>query len=128
MRDHHMEGSVPRRSGDLTPITYAVNGEFPNVVLSQDAPPSAHFAVAFAKSLHTVLGERDISLRSVATAARLSHPTVSRILNGEVVPDLRSIASLEVALQVSLYPAGLFREFADDRGASEAPASDADRS
>lgn len=97
------------------------NGEFPNVVLSQDAPPSAHFAVSFAKALCTVLSDRDISLRAVAKAARLSHPTVSRILNGEVVPDLRSIASLEIALQTSLYPVDLFRQFADQDTTADTP-------
>lgn len=128
MRDHHLEGSVPRRSGDLTPISYAISGEFPDVVLSQDAPPSAHFALAFAKALHAALSDRSISLREVAKVARLSHPTVSRILNGEVVPDLRSIASLEVALQTSLYPVDLFRQFAGDGTAADMPAPEADDS
>jgi transcriptional regulator with XRE-family HTH domain len=48
------------------------------------------------------IGER--SIRSVATAAGVSHVTILNVLAGRAWPDLSTIARLEIALGVPLWP------------------------
>ncbi|WP_053734044.1 hypothetical protein [Nocardia sp. NRRL S-836] len=127
MLDHPPEGQVPRRSGDQPPAAYVIEGTFPDVVLRADAPVSAHFAVAFAQALKAAVVAHTGSLRSIAKAAGVTHPTVMRILDGQTLPDLRSISGLEVALQARLYPAYLHQQFSEPQPAANEPSAEAEQ-
>ena len=102
---------VPRSDADRAPINYATSGTWPEVTLGPGAPVSAHFARAFVRRLDTALADTGLSGRAVAGIAGVAHTTVQRVLRGEVLPDLGTIARLEVALGVDLYPAGLRAAF-----------------
>lgn len=62
----------------------------------------ADVARQFAQNLRSAIASR--SIRSVAKAATLDEKTLRDILAGQVWPDLRSIARLERALQMPLFP------------------------
>lgn len=128
MLDHPREGQVPRRSGDQPPAAYVIEGTFPDVKLRVDAPVSAHFAVAFAKALKAAVHASSGSLRSIAKEAGVTHPTVTRILDGQTLPDLRSISGLEVALHARLYPTELYQQFSATRSGANEPAGEAEQS
>ncbi|MEU3644061.1 helix-turn-helix transcriptional regulator [Lentzea sp. NPDC034063] len=128
MLDHPREGQVPRRSGDQPPAVYVIEGTFPDVRLRDDAPVSAHFAVAFAKALKAAVEASTGSLRSIAKDAGVTHPTVTRILDGQTLPDLRSISGLEVALRTSLYPAELHRQFSETHSGADEASGEAEQS
>ncbi|WP_442934980.1 helix-turn-helix domain-containing protein [Micromonospora sp. CPCC 205558] len=51
---------------------------------------------------------RPISNRELARLAGLSHPTIGSALNGDRYVDLRTLANLEVALGVELYPVRMY--------------------
>ncbi|WIX91355.1 helix-turn-helix transcriptional regulator [Amycolatopsis sp. DG1A-15b] len=102
---------APRSDADQAPVTYVISGTWPEVTLTADAPVSAHFALAFAQRLAAALAASEMSGRAAAAAAGLSHATVQRVLRGEVLPDLGTLARLEVALRVDLYPVGLHTRF-----------------
>lgn len=92
---------MPRRSGiSGPPRSYVVSGGWPAGTI--DGPPEAHYAVEVARRLAKAIGER--SLRSVAREAGLDHTTVRALVEGERWPDLITIARLEVALDVRLWP------------------------
>ena len=70
-----------------------------------DAPssdPAGETARQFVLNLRSALGER--SVRAVAEQAGLDEATVRRVLSGAAWPDLRTVARLEDALGVRLYP------------------------
>jgi transcriptional regulator with XRE-family HTH domain len=67
------------------------------------------------RRLDAALAAAGMSGRGAASAAGLSHSTVQRVLRGEVLPDLGTIARLEVALGVDLYPVGLRARFTSVR-------------
>ncbi|MEU1813149.1 helix-turn-helix domain-containing protein [Micromonospora aurantiaca (nom. illeg.)] len=52
---------------------------------------------------------RPISNRALARMSGVSHPTIGSVLNGDRYADLRTLASLEVALGAELYPARMFQ-------------------
>ncbi len=54
--------------------------------------------------LQTVMRERGLSLRAVAVPAGIDPTSLSRLITGKVVPDLATIANLEQALEVDLWP------------------------
>jgi ribosome-binding protein aMBF1 (putative translation factor) len=74
--------------------------------------PIGEVARRFAVNVRSALRGR--SLRSVAAAADVDHATISRILAGQVWPDLSTIARLERTLSVTLWPLGVTP--ADDGG------------
>ncbi|QXE38154.1 helix-turn-helix transcriptional regulator [Streptomyces sp. GMY02] len=101
-----------RNPKDDPPAEYArSNGEWPEVDLVDDAPPTAHIGRALAQRLQAVMDEKDLSTRGVAAAAGCTHPTISRILDGTGLPDTRTVFLLEVALQVPLWPHALYSRF-----------------
>jgi transcriptional regulator with XRE-family HTH domain len=57
--------------------------------------------------LTAVLKSRGLSLRAVATPAGIDPTSLSRLLTGKVVPDLATIANLELALDTDLWPGRL---------------------
>lgn len=69
-------------------------------VMSSD--PLGEVARLFVVNLRTAIGNR--SVRSVATAAGMSHGTLLNVLAGRVWPDLYTIARLEATLDAGLVP------------------------
>jgi hypothetical protein len=60
-------------------------------------------AASFARSLGKAIDERD-SVRAAAIECGLNHQTLHAILNGEVWPDMYTIAKLESGLGLQLWP------------------------
>ncbi|MFJ9033598.1 multiprotein-bridging factor 1 family protein [Streptomyces sp. NPDC102274] len=102
------------------PADFVAHGQWPLVTLVPDAPLTARFGAAFALNLYTAMTGQGLSDRALAKRAGFSHTTVGRIARGEVLPDLGTIARLEVALQADLYPFGLRATF-DPSAAAGAP-------
>ena len=67
-----------------------------------EAPPYAVVTGAIVTAYRTHAGER--SLRSVARAAGIDATSLGRTLAGETVPDVHTVAVLEDALGVELWP------------------------
>lgn len=95
---------MPRSSNDMVPSAYVVDGTWPHAVLADDAPASAHYGQAFARNLARALTLTNQSLRTLAETTGLTHSTISRVLNGKVMPDLGTLARLEVAFGFQLWP------------------------
>lgn len=95
---------MPRSSNDQVPRHYAVDGAWPHAVLAVDAPVSAHYGQALARNLERALVSTGHTLRTLADATGVTHSTISRVLNGKVMPDLGTIARLETAFGVQLWP------------------------
>ena len=107
---------MPRSDADQVPVTYLLTpGTWPQGALVAGAPLSAHFARAIAQRLDRAMNAAEVSGRTVAAAAGLSHATVQRVQRGEVLPDLGTLARLEVALGCDLYPAGLHSRFSSTK-------------
>ena len=66
------------------------------------AGPEAAAVAVFARRLAVAVEGR--SLRQVAAAAGLRHPTVAALLRGESWPDVVSVVRLEDALEADLWP------------------------
>ncbi len=77
--------------------------------LSEKAPPSAALAQGIASRLHIAIEHNRAndtgpgSTSKAAAAANLSITTVTNILNGEVWPDIDTVARLETALNADLW-------------------------
>jgi len=85
------------------PRTWIVaGGEWPDDALSADAPVYAVVTQAVVRAYRGAVGPR--SLRSVAGAAGIDPTSLSRTLSGETVPDVHTVAVLEDALGVPLWP------------------------
>jgi hypothetical protein len=78
-------------------------GEWPDGPLVPDAPPYAVVTAAVVANYRNAAGKR--SLRSVARDAGIDPTALSRMLSGETVPDVHTVAVLEDALGVPLWPA-----------------------
>ncbi|WP_433531274.1 helix-turn-helix domain-containing protein [Micromonospora sp. CA-263727] len=100
---------MPRGRSDRAPNAYIAHGQWPEATLRPDAPASAHYSQALAHRLETAMRARPVSIRGLAKLAGLTHPTIISALRGDKYPDLRTLACLEVALGVELYPAGLYQ-------------------
>lgn len=79
------------------------NGDWPSGPFSDDAPPYALVTAAVVANYRERVGSR--SLRSVARAAGIDPTSLGRMLSGETVPDVHTVAVLEAALDVELWPA-----------------------
>ncbi len=95
---------MPRSNNDQLPATYVASGDWPYAQLSGDAPVSAHYGQAFARNLTRAMETSEIGLRALGDRAGVSHATISRLLRGMVLPDLGTLARLEVALGARLWP------------------------
>jgi DNA-binding phage protein len=85
------------------PRTWIVDGgSWPDGPLTADAPPYATVTAAIVAKYRRAAGSR--SLRSVAGAAGIDPTSLSRTLSGETVPDVHTVAVLEEALGVPLWP------------------------
>ncbi|MFC5186730.1 helix-turn-helix domain-containing protein [Actinomadura harenae] len=95
---------------DKAPVTYASGKEaWPHGELVDDAPLSAHYGRQLALRLAEAMELRRMNPRGLAEASSVSASTISRILSGEVLPDLGTIPRLEAALRTDLYPTSLWR-------------------
>ncbi|MGW0705876.1 helix-turn-helix domain-containing protein [Streptomyces sp. NPDC002643] len=95
---------MPRSNNDQLPATYVASGAWPYARLVEDAPVSAYYGQAFARNLAEAMEVSTIGLRALGDKAGVSHATISRLLRGMVLPDLGTLARLEVALGVGLWP------------------------
>jgi hypothetical protein len=85
------------------PRTWVVEGgSWPDGPLASDAPPYAVVTAALVRNYRAAAGAR--SLRSVAAAAGIDPTALGRTLSGETVPDVHTVAVLEDALGVPLWP------------------------
>ncbi|MFE0058759.1 hypothetical protein [Streptomyces sp. NPDC059003] len=97
------------RNSEGPPVSYVEAGQWPRATLRPQAPAGAHLAQAIAASLEAVMVERDLSARAVARLVGATHPTITRLLDGDGLTDARSVFLLEVALQVPLWPRDLYK-------------------
>lgn len=110
---------VPRSSNDQIPAAYVADGVWPYARLQPDAPASAHYGQALARNLYRALEESGQSLRTLGEAAGITHTTIGRVVRGEVMPDLGTLARLEVALSVEIWPGLVSLEGVDVTAADE---------
>ncbi|MFF8769115.1 helix-turn-helix domain-containing protein [Kitasatospora sp. NPDC015120] len=101
---------MPRNQ--LPPADFTA-GKWPDAELVPDAPPEAVIGRALVLKLQGRMKALKWSAREVARRAGVSHGTVNRVLAGEVLADTATIVRLELALQVDLYPAGLWAQIAE---------------
>jgi hypothetical protein len=80
----------------------AAGGDWPEGPFADDAPPYATVTAAVVRHYRQSAGSR--SLRSVAAAAGIDPTSLGRTLSGETVPDVHTVAVLEEALGVPLWP------------------------
>lgn len=89
------------------PVSFVIpEGAFPDGPFREGAPT---YALVTAGLVANVLAAmRSVSppasIRSVAALGGINPGTLSRLLRGEAVPDLGTIAALEEALDVELWP------------------------
>ncbi|MFJ4964301.1 helix-turn-helix domain-containing protein [Streptomyces sp. NPDC088729] len=95
---------MPRSSNDQVPSHYVISGSWPRAALAPDAPVSAHYGQAFARNLERAMASTGHNLRTLAESTGVTHSTVSRVLNGKVMPDLGTLARLEAAFGFQLWP------------------------
>lgn len=95
---------MPRSSNDKVPSAYVADGTWPHAALAPDAPVSAHFAQALARNLERGLASSGQSLRTLAETTGINHTTIGRVLGGKVLPDIGTLARLEVALGFQIWP------------------------
>ncbi len=87
------------------PISYLTQGIWPWGQLSRDAPPGAHGALLVARALHRAMIAKDLkNTRDLGKLVKVAHSTIARILNGEVLPDIGTLARLEHSLGAPLWP------------------------
>lgn len=95
---------MPRSSNDKVPRDYVADDAWPYAALPPDAPASAHYGQALARNLENALAVSGYSLRALAEDTGITHSTISRVLHGRVLPDLGTIARLEVVFGFQLWP------------------------
>lgn len=93
-----------RSSNDEVPAAYLAEGAWPRAVLREDAPVSALYGQALARRLAEALADRGASIRSLAERAGVNHSTVSRLLAGRVLVDIGTLARLEAAMGMGIWP------------------------
>ena len=90
------------------PASYvSASGTWPQGPFSPDAPTYALVTAALVARLESIRQQAGMSLRSVAGPAGIDPTSLSRLLNGKVVPDLATIANLERSLDCDLWPGRL---------------------
>ncbi|MFF8786678.1 helix-turn-helix domain-containing protein [Streptomyces sp. NPDC015125] len=95
---------MPRSNNDQPPCAYVVGGEWPRAVLADDAPVSAFYGQEVAKKLARAMEEHEFGLRRLGEEAGVAHTTIGRIIRGQVLPDIGTLARLEMTLETVLWP------------------------
>lgn len=94
---------MPHRHGP--PRSYLAAGtEFIGGTLAADAPPGAQAAQVIARTLRADIDADGRGIRNLAAAAGTTHTTIRRVLNGNVYADVDTLAPLQAALGVHLWP------------------------
>ena len=87
------------------PASFVVEGgTWPGGPFADSAPAYAKVTGALVARLASLMEERGLTLRAVASPAGIDPTSLSRLLTGKVVPDLGTIANLELALESDLWP------------------------
>ncbi|MFF5264555.1 helix-turn-helix domain-containing protein [Actinomadura viridis] len=102
---------------DAIPNVFLVSGTWPDGEFAADAPIGAHYGRHVAQTLKRVMDDRGLTQRGLAELSGVHHNTVGRVLRGDVYPDLATLARLEQALDINLYPTGLHRRIQQLRDA-----------
>lgn len=84
------------------PADYAAEGSWPQCSLEEDAPVWAHYALDISSALEASL--RDVNVSELQRTTGVARSTVRRIIDGETWPDFVTLARLEDALNVRLWP------------------------
>ncbi|GAA4986338.1 hypothetical protein HD597_000156 [Nonomuraea thailandensis] len=96
---------VGGRARSAAPRDLAENPQaWPHADLS--GHPPAAVVQAIAASLTGILAERRLSLRGLAAASGVNRQSIADLLVGRSWPDVATIALLETALAVRLWPEG----------------------
>ncbi|MFF0870138.1 helix-turn-helix domain-containing protein [Nonomuraea sp. NPDC003560] len=96
---------VGGRARSATPRDLAENPQaWPHADLA--GHPPAAVVQAIAASLASILAERRLSLRGLAAVSGVNRQSIADLLAGRSWPDVATIALLETALAVRLWPEG----------------------
>ncbi|WP_327378752.1 helix-turn-helix transcriptional regulator (plasmid) [Streptomyces sp. NBC_01216] len=66
---------------------------------------SAAYGQAMASNLAEAMKIRGFGLRRLGEEAGVAHTTIGRVLRGEVLPDVGTLARLECVLDTQIWPA-----------------------
>lgn len=72
--------------------------------LTHDAPPGAVAAQTIVRALTQAMTQQGRTLRTLAAATGINHTTIGRIIRGLTYPDVDTVARLQTALAVHLWP------------------------
>lgn len=98
---------------DQVPASYILGGTWPDEVqLRPDAPLSAYVGLEIARRLKAAMVRGRLSQRALAQASTVAQASIGRILRGDVLCDVGTLARLEATLDTDLYPSGLHRRSA----------------
>ena len=96
-------GVVPRRSQAYrSPRDWLQEGEWPEGTFNPEAPTAVAYAVEISRRLEERL--RGVSKVDLAREAGLERTTIYDVLSGRTWPDAITLAKLEEALGVRLWP------------------------
>jgi DNA-binding phage protein len=94
---------MPRRKSN-PPISYLeMNGAYPEGPFVEGTPPAVIAAAAFVQRLLFEMGHGWGAQSAMAKKAGVSQGLISRIVRGESLPDLATVANLEQALKADLW-------------------------
>ncbi len=95
----------PAAGRNLAPRSFlAENESWPFGDLRPGSPPYARYAQTLARRVQDLRADHSLSERDVATLVGVPNNTLSRVLRGDAVPDLVTIALLETGLRTRLLP------------------------
>ena len=96
------------RRSKLPPVDFvAHDGQWPHGPFRHDAPVYVLPIAALSARLQSVAAERGLSQRALARETGVNLNTINYIYSGRVIPDTATLATLERALGVDLWPGGL---------------------
>ncbi|MEU0407932.1 helix-turn-helix transcriptional regulator [Streptomyces griseorubiginosus] len=86
----------------LPPRAYSAGGVWPEAVMEEHH--GARVAQALAARLQAAIEKKDWSVAELSRRSGVARFTIAKALAGESWPDLLTIANLEKALEVDLWP------------------------
>lgn len=99
-------GPVPRSERSRTPNAYVADGQaWLTGELTDDAPVGVHAVHVIATRLDKHMASTGLTARAVERETGVGRRVIDRLLAGEVIPDVGTIARLEKSLGVRLWPA-----------------------
>lgn len=97
---------MPRDSSRaLSPRAFVLSGAWPDAALADHH--GARVAQALARRLAVAMDDRGLSANRLAAAADVNRQTIANVLAGSGWPDLLTVANLEKALDMDLWPGRL---------------------